>query len=354
MDQALPADPAPEPDPPLADAQPSGPAPGPEADPGYVQVRDFLLYSLSLPERALRSTAGVVGGTLREGSSLLLPRAFRSSKVYCCVVQQGLDFLAEDVGGVERREDPGAAPKVESFVARKAVGNFIEMASLATLHLSPMLLLAVVSDVAYGSQAFLRELAGDLKARGVIAEDSTVNHVDDLLEAVAQASKTSATAFDTPPLSLDGLKDSVDQTRRALAAIDPAKVLPQAEVKRLWDDIHQIAASQGVDPLAVSGAMTLYSLDKIAAVGHGAISAVRAAGTLVDRHVIGHYREALGDIRTRGIYASLAETARPYLGAVWRNFARGTATFTEDLLTGRLLARAWTTVRARLPRKTPG
>ena len=40
------------------------------------------------------------------------------------------------------------ADQTKDFVARKAVGNFIDMASLATLHLSPMLLLAVVGDVA--------------------------------------------------------------------------------------------------------------------------------------------------------------------------------------------------------------
>lgn len=45
--------------------------------------------------------------------------------------------------------------------------------------------------------------------------------------------------------------------------IDPISVLPQAEVTRLWNDIHEIAFQQGVDPLAVSSAMTLYSLDRI-------------------------------------------------------------------------------------------
>ncbi len=332
-------------------AQPA--AAGPSQEPGYAQVRDFLIYSLSLPERALRGAAGVVGGALREGTALLVPQAFQDSKVYSSMVRQTLDFLAEDVGGVERKQDPAAPPKIEDFVVRKAVGNFIEMSSLATLHLSPMLLLAVVSDVAYGSRAFLREVAGDLKARGVIAEDSTVDHVDDLLEAVARASQTSATAFDTPPLSLDGLKDTVAQTRQAVASIDPVKVLPQAEVKRMWDEIHQIAASQGVDPLAVSGAMTMYSLGKVAAVGHGAISTFRAAGTLFDRHVIDHYRQGLGHVRTKGIYASLAETSQPYLDAVWKNFARTTPTTTEDVLTGRLIARAVRTVRGWFSRGKP-
>ncbi len=318
----------------------------PEAkDPGFAGVRDFLLYGLSLPERTLRSASGVLSGTLRESTSLLVPQAFRSSKTYNVLIQQMLDFMAEDVGGVQRSEDPDAPPKIENYVARKAVGNFIEMAGLATLHLSPILLLAVVSDVAYGSQAYLKELADELKQQGVIDQDSTVDQVDDLLEAVAGAARTTAGAFDTPPLSVDGLKQTIDETRQAVRSIDPTKIIPEAEVRRLWGDIHRTATSQGVNPLAVSSAMTLYSLGKIGAVGCGALSTVKAAGTLLDRHVIDHYGDALRDIRDNGIYASLAETSRPYIDAVWQNFSSEKATITEDVLSGRLLGRAWGAAR---------
>lgn len=321
-------------------------APAPQSpDPGYARVRDYLLYGLSLPERAVRSASGIVGGTLRESASLLVPQAFQNSKTYAVMVRQMLDFMAEDIGGVERPTDPNAPPKVENFVARKAVGNFIDLAGMATMHLSPLMLLAIVSDVAYGSQAYLRELACELKQQGVIAEDSTINHVDDLLDAVASAAKTTAGAFDTPPLSVDGLKQTIDQTRAAVTKIDPTKVLPQSEVKRLWDDIHGLASREGVNPLAVSGAMTLYTLDKIGSLGRGALSTVKAAGTLFDRHVLDHYATALDQIRQKGLYASLAQTSKPYIEAVWANFSAKKPTITEDLFTGRLLARAWRAVR---------
>jgi len=319
-------------------------------DPGYARVRDYLLFGLSLPERALRSATGVVAGTLRESASLLVPQAFRNSKTYSAMIRQTLDFLAEDVGGVERPAQAGASPQVEGFVARKAVGNFIDLASLATLHVSPLLLLAVVSDVAYGSQAYLRELAGELKQRGVIDRDSTIDHVDDLLAAVAKTTHATAGTLDTPPLSVEGLKQSIDATRAALARIEPAKVLPQAELKRLWDDIHTIAIRDGVNPLAVSAAMTLYALDKIASLGRGALSTVRAAGTLVDRHVLEHYTAALSRIRQRGLYGTLAETSRPYVEAVWKNFSPRGTTITEDLFSGRLLGRAWRAIRRWLGR----
>ena len=208
-----------------------------------------------------------------------------------------------------------------------------------------MTLLAIVSDVAYGSQAYLKELAGELKQQGVIDPDSTIDHVDDLLEAVAGAAGTTASAFDTPPLSVDGLKQTINDTRKAIQSIDPAKVIPQAEVKRLWDDVHEMALSQGVDPLAVSSAMTLYSLDKIGTAGRGALSTVKAAGTLFDRHVLDHYSAALADIGQKGIYGSLRETSKPYADAVWKNFASDRTTVTEDVLSGKTIGQAWGAVR---------
>ena len=324
----------------MADEPQSTPPPA-SPDPGYARVRDFLLYGLSLPERTLRSASGILGGTLRESASLLIPQAFRSSKTYSVMVQQMLDFLAQDVGGVERPKDPNAPQKVENFVARKTVGNFVEMAALATLHLSPMMLLAVVSDVAYGSKTYLKELAGDLKRQKVIAEDSTIDSLDDLLGAVASASATASGVIDTPPLSVDGLKQTIDQTRSAVAKLDPTKVIPQAEIKRLWDDIHQAAARQGVNPLAISGAMTLFALGKIASLGRGALSTVTSAGVLFDRHVIEHYRAGLTDIWKKGLYAALRETSKPYIEAVWNNFSSQKETITEGLASGRLLAEAW-------------
>jgi len=324
----------------MTDEPQSTPPPG-SPDPGYARVRDFLLYGLSLPERTLRSASGILGGTLRESASLLIPQAFRSSKTYSVMVQQMLDFLAQDVGGVEQPKDPNAPGKVENFVARKAVGNFVEMAALATLHLSPMMLLAVVSDVAYGSKTYLKELAGDLKRHKVIAEDSTIDSLDDLLGAVASASATASGAIDTPPVSVSGLKQTIDQTRSAIAKLDPTKVIPQAEIKRLWDDIHQAAANQGVNPLAISAAMTLFALGKIAAMGRGALSTVTSAGVLFDRHVIEHYRAGLTNIWKKGLYAALRETSKPYIEAVWNNFSSQRETITEGLVSGKLLAQAW-------------
>lgn len=322
--------------PPEAEKTPDEPA---QADPGIAAVRKYLLYSLSLPERALRTSSAVVAGALRESSSLLTPKAFQDSKTYQVLVSQGLDFLAHDVGGVARPKTDDAAPPIENFVARKAVGNFIELAGLATLHLSPIVLLAVVSDVAYGSTAYLKELGAELKSQGIIAPESTIDKVDDLLSAVAHASGVGASAFNTPPLSVDGLRQTIDDARTAVAAIDPTQVLPKGEIERLWGEMREISNKEGVNVLEVSSAMTLHALDKIAKVGQGALSSVRVAGKLFDRHVLDHYSRALGEIRDEGLYRVVAKASAPYIDAVWRNFSSERETITEEALSGRLIAR---------------
>lgn len=334
-------------DAPLPDPTPAGDPPPDEAQaaPEAAAVRNYLLYTLSLPERALRSSVGVVGGAVRESASLLVPQALRNSQSYRVMVQQTLDFLCDDIGGVApQTPQSGDSARVDNFVARKTVGNFVELAGMATLHLSPMLVLAVVSDVAHGSQSYLRELADQLRQAGVIDERSTINSTSDLLAAIGSTARTASSAFDTPPLSLEGLRATVEQTADAARSIDMASALPQGEVKRLWDEMRELAAAEHVTLLEASTAITLHSLGKVANIGRGALSSVRVAGQLADSHLLEHYRTALADIHREGYYKTLAKVSGPYIEGVWRNFATDRTTITEDLASGRLIGQAGRTI----------
>lgn len=309
----------------------------------------YLLYTLSIPERTLRSGAGLVGGAVRESAAMLVPRAFQDSQTYRLLVQQTLDFVVNDVAGVAKPASGGDAPQVDNFVARKAVGNFIEMAGMATVHLSPLTTLAIIADVAYGSSRFLRELAEELKRQQLIDERATINNVDELLGAVAETAKITSGALDTPPISLDGLRDTVQQARDAVTRVDVLKALPKAEVEKLWNDMHAMAKAQDADVWSVSTTMTLYSLGQLGKVGQGALSTVKVAGGLFDRHILDHYRQGLDAIGDKGLYATLAASSEPYIEAVWANFAHAKSTLTEDLLTGKLLSKGVDLLRSALP-----
>jgi hypothetical protein len=75
------------------------------------------------------------------------------------------------------------------------------------------------------------------------------------------------------------------------------------------------------------------------------LSSVTVAGNLFDRHIFEHYRAGLGDIRENGLYATLSAASKPYVAAVWTNFSTEQETLTEELLTGKLIGRAWDGVR---------
>jgi hypothetical protein len=300
----------------------------------------FLLYTLSLPERVVRSTVGVTAGAAREAAHALVPQAFQSSKVYELVIASSLNFLTEDIGGVEQHARPGEAPNVDNFLARKAVGNFVDLAGLATLHLSPIWVFAVVSDVAYGSKVYLNELAAELRQRGLIRPDSTINRVEDLFDAIRSATGETATMIATPPLSLAELKSSVEKIKTA----DLTALLPQQELAEQWNEMRAIAARENVSLLGVSGALTMNMLQKVGAVANGTLTGVQVAGGLFNRKVLGHYAAGLRVVRERGFYPLVRDSSAPYRQAVWNNFATARPTWTSQLVSGELFRNVWAAV----------
>ena len=317
------------------------PSGGPTDAPPILSTQ--LLYCLTLPERALRSGVGLAAGTAREAAKLLVPQAFQSCRTYEVVVANSLRFLAEDIGGAEG-DTAADDPRSDDYLARKAVGNFVDMAGLATLHVSPLWLLAIISDVAYGSKSYLNELAAELKKQGLIDDTSTIRRVDDVLEAIRGSSGHALELFDSPPLSVEQLKETLDNTRASLISADYRQIVPEAELARYWNDMREIAARENVSLVGVSGALTMHSLGRLGAVSQGALTGVRVAGGLLNRHVVGHYAESLRTTRERGFYQTLRESSAPYVAAVWKNFASDRQTWTEQLVTGQALAKGWQAV----------
>ena len=296
----------------------------------------YLFYGLSLPERAVRSSIGLAAGAARETAQFLVPRAFQDSRTYGIVIRNSLNFLASDVGGVAPDPD-GEQPAIEGYLARKAVGNFVDLAGWATLSCSPIWLMAVVSDVAYGARAYTRELATELKQKGLIDEKSTINSVDDLLGAIQAATGEAAGLFDTPPLSVKDLRATLEATRAALDGADITSVIPENELETLWSEMKQVAGEENVGLLGVSGAVTMLTLQKIGTVGQGALTGVQVVGGLLNRQVISHYTESMVTIREHGFYRSLRDTSEPYIEAVWSNFSIDRETWTEAVFNGRAI-----------------
>ena len=305
---------------------------------------DTLVYGLSLPERTARSASVIVGGLVNETAARLIPTAFRSSRSYTVFIQQALDMMVHDVGGVKNPNQDEAAA-AESKLAQKAVGGLLDVAGAATLHLSPMTVLAVFNDIAYGSGHYLKLLSAELKREGIIDSDSSIDHVSDLVDALRSTSSKAADAMDSPPISIEGLTDTISQLRDEIGKVDPIKLIPHSEVQRLWGEMEQAATKADVGLWDVSTTMTMFAMNRISLTTRGALSTINVAGNLFDEHIITHYSDALDEIGEKGLYATLSNVSTPYLADVWDNFDEDRETWTEELVTGRMFGKAWESVR---------
>ncbi len=322
------------------------------------QLISGLLYGVSLPERLVRSAVGITAGTAKEIAEFVVPQAFQDSKSYEVAVRNSLNFLLANVATVSdpnAEKPPAPATAVSSadsandptainpgrFIARKAVGNFIDIAGLATLHVSPLWILAIVSDAAYGTKTYLSELAGELQTQGLIDDSSTIHRVDDLFEAIKKASGRAASNFDTPPLSLDELKTSFEQTRAALNEVDPTLLIPEAEIGRIWTDMRSLADQEKISLLGVSGAVAMQAVETIKTATQGSLTGLFVAGKIVNRNIFGHYITALGDIHRNGLWSSVRNTYGPYVDLAWGNFTSSRKTWTEQVLNPSRFARLW-------------
>lgn len=313
----------------------------------------YLLYTATLPERVVRSSVGLAAGAATEAAGFLVPQAFQSSKTYEIVVRNSLGMLTREIGGVKQADvgENGVANAQEDLMARKAVGNFVDLAGLATLHASPVWMMAIVSDLAYGAGSCVQELAAELQKQGLINDDATIHNVDDVLTAVKNASGNAASMFDTPPLSVDQLKESLEATRQALASADIRSILPEAELKKYWAEMKSVATDENVSLLGVSGAVTMGTLNRVKTVGQGTITGVQVVGGLVSRPFIDHYGESLRTIRNDGLFETLKDTSAPYVEAVWTNFSGSKGTWTEELLSGRAVKKGFGKLGSWLGRK---
>ena len=308
-------------------------------------ILQLFSYSASLPERTLRSAGALAGGFVRESANWLVPSAFRNSRSYSIFVQSMLDFVVNDLGGVRRKVIEGEELAAEeAVIARKTVGSLLDMTALATFHLSPITVLAIFSDVAYGSKAYMRELSMRLKEQGIIAEDTTIDGAGDLIEALEQASGNAAGVFDQPPISIEDLKKTIFETNEAINNIDPTKLLPLSEIDQLWRQMELAAKDQHASIWDVGATMSVVALNQIQNVGSGTAIGLQIAGNMFHEEIVSHYWDGLRAIERDGLVPTLSEASEPYLEAVWTNFAASQKTWTEQLLNGELIKWGWSQI----------
>lgn len=310
-------------------------------------VYDFLIYGLSIPERALRSATGLAAGATKEAATFLVPMAFRNSRAYKSFFGNMLDFLIDDFAGAPSagKFDTADSGEIEEFVARKTVSSFLEMAGMATLHVSPLTVMAITSDVAHGSNHYLKELARELENEGIIQDSQTIQTSTDLLEAIAKSTGKTADCLSAPPLSIRGIQDTFSQIKKA-ALLTPQALPSPEDLAQRWEAMRQQATTQEISLFELSSTLTLAMLKSLSVASAGALSSIRVTGNLLDRNVFEHYRLGMAEVKEMGFLPVLKRSSGPYIDAVWFNFSSDRRTLTDDVISGRLSGKAWDGIRS--------
>ena len=269
-------------------------------------------YVATLPERATRAGAAVVGGVLRETSTVALPPAIRQSRLYQAIVARLLRIAIELVGDVKSVYPVEAMP-VRELAVRKTAGNVVELASIVAVGWSPLWVLAAAADVIGGSKAYLRALVAELETARMLPAGSDVASYEDLLTRLESTSTVLADAVDVPPLRLGDARAALATLRRQ------AQDLPTpGELTRLFEVLQATARAEGRSPAEVSAAIGL--------------AAARAGIELGNVHVFAYYQDALRAIADEGLLTFLRRVLQPYLTRAVGHFRPGTATYTDRAL----------------------
>lgn len=288
-----------------------------------------LAYGVSMPERLVRAGAAFVGGTSALFTETLLPASIRGSSTYRITFGLLQSFLVEQLAGMSTT---GKTPVRERFVQRKALGNLLELAGLATVRFSPLWVFAIAADASGGGKVYLERLVDHLKRHRVLAQDVNPRELVDVLEAVQVASQASASTVDLPPLSRAELEEVVSQMRSHYSKVFSDSGTLLRHLESTWQGMLDVSKRQKVPLEQVLGVMALEAAS-LARKGAGTVVAVGGASwSLLDEAILTSYRTTLERISVEGISGYVRKHYRPFVTAARAHFDPAAVTRVERWL----------------------
>lgn len=302
--------------------------PGPE--PGWGQrLFGQLAYVLSIPERLIKTSLAVGGGLVKELTERLLPNVLQETQLFKVFVIRGNRFLLEQIAGVkDLYEDENANP---DYASRKVVSNVIEVSSLLTLHLSPVLLLAAASDVMKGAHGILDVLVADLKREGVIDNAAQVENFNDFLNNMHGFTVKLADRADLPPLSLHELQELGSEVKQDVLDLQQRQQLDQKDVESLAHSLHQ-EAEQGRSIWETASALSLGGAHALVKSAQGIACVSGTTARFIDDQIFTYYGEQMQLVLSEGVSKYFIRVSMPYFNALQSTWDAKHATWTEAFL----------------------
>ncbi len=301
------------------------------------QILSGITYALSIPERLIRASVGIAGGIVKELSERLVPRALQETQLFQTFVARGNRFVLERLAGVEgvyeaeKEEEQGSGSEEAS---RMVVSNLIDVGSLMTIHLSPLLVLAAASDVLKGSHHYLDRLVEDLKAEGVIEADANIDDLQSFIIGIQAFSEQLAVKAELPPLSKEELIALAQDVRKHVEDLESKHLLNHQQLEHLMEHMHDVAAKQDRSVWDIGMAMAQGSATALVKSAQGLVCAAESGLHLLDDHIIEFYNEQLTLLEDEGYVAYVNRVSVPYYQAMLKSWHTDNYTWTEAFLHG--------------------
>ena len=292
-------------------------------------------YLLTVPERLVRSALGLGAGVVREVGKVVLPEQVRRTQLYGNVVETTLRYLIEQVGGVEgvyRAEKELS----EDFLARRTAGNVIEAIGIVAFRASPVWVLAALADVCGMGRVMIPEIAGALKAEGLLDPSTQFTSVDQMLDGLERTSARLAATMNTPPLDVAGLRHEWEAIRESAQALQPASLPSGEAISDLWKQLELEAARQNRSVFETSSLMALSTVRGVPEGVRWLSASTKAGATrtgqILAAALLDHYRGTLAEIRQTGFVEYGGRQLGPYLRAAADQFSPRRRTLTERVM----------------------
>jgi hypothetical protein len=301
-----------------------------------VSVKSYLL---SLPERLARSAIGLGAGMVREVGEVAIPRGIRRSHLYQNLVDATLRFLIEDVGAVDGVYNPETKLTGDFFV-RKLVGDALEGIGIAAFRVSPVWVLAALSDACGAGKHLIPEIGAALAAEGLLDKNVRFTSVKQILDALERTSSRLATSISAPPLDVATLRREWEAIRQEVRSIPPDALPSREALRKVWTQLETEAARQNRSVFEVSTILAVAAAEKfpdhIRWMSTSARVAAHRTSIVFGQALLNDYRQTLTDLRRVGFGRYAIRQCWPYVHAAVSQFSPFRRTLTERLIAGRV------------------
>lgn len=292
-------------------------------------------YLLSLPERLLRSVLGLGAGVAREVGEVVVPDRLRQTQLYQNLVETTLRFVIEQVGGADGvYAADNRLP--DDFLARRTAGNAIELLGIVAFRASPVWVLAALADVCGAGRQLIPEIAGALKAQGLLEQETAFTSVDQVLDGLERTSSKLAGTINTPPLDVRALRTEWEAIRTEARTLQPSSLPTPEAIGRAWRQLTDTAQQQGKSVFETSSMMALSAIravpDQARWLSASAMVGAARTGQVVAAALLDHYRTTLAEIQQIGYATYATRQLRPYVTAAVAQFSPERRTLTERML----------------------